>query len=64
MSIVNSLKINHKNVFHLNQSFLFDNIQAIDNFEKTNFETCVSDIILYKKSRAIVMLTQTLKNMK
>lgn len=63
MSAINNLKINHRNVFHLHQKFTFDNTQLIDNFEKMEFKTDIQDIVVYQKSRAIVMLTGILKNM-
>jgi|GEM_PF-6514967 len=63
MSAINNLKINHRNVFHLHQKFTFDNTVQLDNFEKMEFKTNIQDIVVYQKSRAIVMLTGTLKNM-
>ncbi len=63
MSAINNLRINHRNVFHLHQKFIFDNTLQIDNFEKMEFKTNIQDIVIYQKSRAIVILTGTLKNM-
>jgi hypothetical protein len=63
MSAINNLKVNHRNIFHLSQKFIFNNLDQIDGFQKMELNTHIEDVVLYKEKRAIVILTAVLSNM-